>query len=65
MLYPAADAKTMSCLSPLQKMRPFASGVFQVWLPSTSSGEDVVQPSSAAWPGSRAPLQAELRVYTF
>ena len=30
-MYPAADAKTMSCLSPLQKMRPLASGVFQVW----------------------------------
>ena len=54
----AAAEKTRCWRTPSQNSRPFSLGVFQVWLPITSSGESVFHPSNAALSGGSAPLQA-------
>lgn len=57
----AAALKTWSWRVPSQKRRPLSLGVFQAWLPITSSGAPVSQPRSAALSPGRAPLAIQCR----
>lgn len=51
-----AAAKSCCWRSPSHVSLPRSLGVFQVWLPSTSSGEPVAHPVSAGLSSGSAPL---------